>query len=208
MVLDTPYWRTKVQEKLDTVLKTERLVLKPLELEDVDKLWHEMSDPEISRYMAWEAHTDRSQTLDFVKAEITRYSSGKGVTWGVFRDDEFCGIASLIALMRTHRALTYNKAELAYWLAKRYQKQGIMIEALRQVLKFGFQDLGLHKICVSHFTPNTDSENLIKRLKFRYIGEQIEEYRKKGVWYNQKNYEILEKEFSETTISFAKEDKP
>ncbi len=182
-------------EKLNSNLKTERLILKPLDLEHVDALAREMSDPQISRYMAWEAHRDMSQTIDFVKAEVERRSLGKGVTWSIFKDNEFCGIASLIALTGAHRALTYNKAELAYWLVKRRRKQGIMTEALREVMRFGFHELALHKICVSHFAPNSDSENVINRLKFRYIGEQIEEYAKNGVWYNQKNYEILEKEF-------------
>jgi ribosomal-protein-alanine N-acetyltransferase len=193
--LGTPFWRIKVQEKLNTILKTERLILRPLEFDDVDVLWREMSDPEISRYMAWESPVDKPQTEEFVRAEIRRLESGKGVTWGIFKEGEFCGIASLIAIIWSHRALIYKKAELAYWLAKRYQKQGIMIEALQQIMEFGFREFGLHKICVSHFVPNVSSEKLINRLGFRYIGEQVEEYQKNGIWYNQKNYELLEKEF-------------
>jgi RimJ/RimL family protein N-acetyltransferase len=184
-----------MQEKLNTILKTERLVLKPLDLDDVEALWPEMSDPEISRYMAWGAHQDRSQTEEFVTAEIARRESGKGITWCIFKDGEFCGIASLIAILWTHRALTYRKAELAYWLARRNQKQGIMLEALRKIMEFAFRDLGLHKITVSHFTQNIASENVIKRLGFRYIGEQQQEYSKNGNWYNQKNYELLETEY-------------
>lgn len=183
-------------EALNSTLITKRLILRPLEIDHVEALAREMSDPRISRYMAWEAHTDPSQTLAFVKAEIARLKTSKGVTWGIFKNEEFCGIVSLIALLGTHRSLLYNKAELAYWLAVRYQKQGIMFEALREVMRFAFQGLELHKLCVSHFEPNTDSQNLIKRLNFRYIGEQLEEYSKNGKWYNQKIYEILEREFS------------
>lgn len=184
-----------MQEKLDVILKTERLILKPVGFEDVEALYREMSDPEISRYMAWEIHTDRSRTEEFVRAEIARREAGRGITWCIFKEGEFCGIASLIALVWSHRALTYRKAELAYWLAKKYQRQGIMGEALRRVMEYAFRELGLHKICVSHFTPNTASENVIKRLGFRYIGEQLAEYNKEGNWYNQKNYELLETEF-------------
>lgn len=184
-----------MQEKLNAILRTERLILRPLDFQDVETLWREMSDPEISRYMAWESHTERSQTEEFVRTEIARRESGKGVTWGIFKEGEFCGIASLIAIVWTHRALIYKKAELAYWLARKYQKQGIMVEALRQIMEFAFRDIGLHKICVSHFTPNIASENVIKRLGFRYVGEQLKEYSKNGNWYNQKNYELLETEF-------------
>ena len=189
-----------MQDKLNTILKTKRLVLRPLEPGDVDVLWREMSDPEISRYMAWDAHVERLQTDEFVRAEIVRRESGKGITWGIFKEGEFCGIVSLIGIIWFYRALTYNKAELAYWLAIRYHKQGIMTEAALKVMELGFRELGLHKICVSHFVSNIASEHLIKRLGFRYIGEQIEEYKKNGIWYNQKNYELIEKEFFNETL--------
>jgi RimJ/RimL family protein N-acetyltransferase len=71
-----------------------------------------------------------------------------------------------------------------------------MTEAGRRVLQFAFQELGLHKIFVSHFSVNKASENLIKRLGFRYIGEQREEFQKAGVWYDHKLYELLKVEFA------------
>jgi RimJ/RimL family protein N-acetyltransferase len=182
-------------ETQDTILRTERLLLRPLELDDVDLLWPDIADGEISKYMAWEAHTDKSQTVNFLKGEVARQQAGQGITWAVFKDGSFCGIFSIIGLVKTHRALTYNKAELAYWLSRKYQGEGIMTEAGRRVLQFAFQQLGLHKLFVSHFSINKASENLIKRLGFRYVGEQLEEFQKDGVWHNHKSYELLEREF-------------
>ena len=173
-------------------------MLRPLTLDDVDLLWPHISDPEIARQMAWEAHTDKSQTTEFLKNELVRRESGKGITWAVFVDGSLCGIFSLIGLQRKYRALTYNKAELAYWLGRNYQRQGIMTEAGRRVLEFAFDDLKLHKLFVSHFSDNLASENLIKRLGFRYVGEQLEEFQKEGVWHNHKLYELLESEFQST----------
>lgn len=179
----------------DLTLKTERLVLRPLTLDDVDLIWSDISDPEISRQMAWEAHTERSQTIAFLENEIARRATGKGITWAVLKDGWFCGIFSLIGLVQKHRALTYNKAELAYWISRKYQRQGIMTETGRRVLQFAFDELKLHKLFVSHFSDNAASENLIKRLGFRYVGEQLEEFQKDGVWHNHKLYELLESEF-------------
>lgn len=182
----------------DWTLKTDRLVLRPLTPDDVELLWPDISDPEISRQMAWEAHTERSQTIDFLNNEVARREAGKGITWAVFKDGSFCGIFSLIGLVLRHRALTYNKAELAYWLSRKYQRQGIMTEAGHRVLQFAFGELKLHKLFVSHFSDNLASENLIRRLGFRYVGEQLEEFQKDGVWHNHKLYELLESEFQST----------
>jgi len=188
------------QQKLE--LTTERLNLRPLRSEDVDLLWPDITDREISKYMAWEAHTDKGQTIAFVHHEIERCESGRGITWAVLLkgSDSFCGIFSIIGLVRSHRALTFNKAELAYWLSRKYQGQGIMTEAGRRVLQFAFEELKLHKLFVSHFSVNEASGNLIKRLGFRYVGEQLEEFQKDGVWYNHKNYELLDREFTDQTL--------
>src|SRR5262249_9799747 len=142
-------------------LTTERLLLRPLELNDVDLLWPDISDEEISREMAWDAHTDVSQTLEFIKAEVVRRENGRGVTWAILKDDAFCGIVSLIGLLSKHSALPYDKAELGYWLSRRFQRQGIMTEACLRVLEFAFTELGLHKIHIGHFADNRPSETLI-----------------------------------------------
>jgi len=186
---------------LDVTLRTGRLVLRPLTLDDVDLLWPDVSDPEISRQMAWEAHTDRSHTAAFLKNEVARCETGKGITWAILKDGSFCGIVSLIGLMRTHRALTYNKAELAYWNGRRHQRQGIMTEAGQRVIQFAFGELKLHKLLVSHFSGNLASEKTISRLGFRYVGEQRQEFQKGGLWHNHKLYELLESEFHATRHS-------
>ncbi len=184
-----------MQPQSSLFLTTQELKLRPLEPTDVELLWPDISDPEISKYMAWEAHTDKAQTRAFLQGEITRRTSGNGMTWGIFKDGAFCGIVSLIALTRSHRALTYNKAELAYWLGRAHQGRGMMTAAVRRVMQFAFQELGLHKLCVSHFGDNIASQRLIQRCGFRYVGEQIEEFQKDGVWHSHHLYELLAHEF-------------
>jgi RimJ/RimL family protein N-acetyltransferase len=175
-------------------LRTPRLLLRPLQASDVDILWPDVADPEISRLMAWDAHETKEQTVTFVENEITRCEGGKGVTWAIMEEERFCGIISLIGIQRSHRALTYDKAELAYWMSRSCQRRGFMTEAGRRVLDFAFRDVGLHKVYVSHFAGNEASRALIRRLGFRYIGTQVEEFRKGGIWHDHVMYELLVRE--------------
>jgi RimJ/RimL family protein N-acetyltransferase len=108
----------------------------------------------------------------------------------------FCGLISLIGILRTHRVLTYNQAELAYWTSRKHQRRGIMTEAGRRVLDFAFRDVGLHKVRVSHFAENKASHSLIRRLGFRYIGTQLEEFSKASVWHDHVTYELLAREYA------------
>jgi RimJ/RimL family protein N-acetyltransferase len=177
-------------------LTTPRLRLRPLVPSDAASMWPDMSDPEVSRWMAWDAHREPKQTEAFVAHEVARREAGSGVTFAVLENDGFRGIVSLIGLMHTHRALTYNRAELAYWLGRAHRGRGLATEAGTAVLRFGFGTLGLHKVHVGHFGANAASRALIQRLGFRHVGIQRQEFSKDGVWHDQHLYEMLDEEFS------------
>jgi ribosomal-protein-serine acetyltransferase len=189
------------------VLKTPRLLLRPMATGDAAMLWPDIADAEIARYMAWTPHADLTQTEAFVAHEVARLESGKGCTWVILQDGGFRGIVSLIGLTGTHRALTYDRAELAYWLGRAHHRLGIATEAVGRVVEFAFRDLGAHKLNVSHFGPNAASRALIHRLGFRYVGEQRQEFRKDGVWYDHHLYELLEHEYLDATGAAAIRDR-
>lgn len=176
-------------------IRTDRLFLRPIEVSDVDLLWADISDPEIAKLMAWHAHSDRAQTREFINSEVERYRSERGITWVILMEGSFCGIISIIAVTRTHRALTFDRGELAYWIGRRFQHRGIATEAGQAVIRHGFERLGLHKLVVSHHSGNMSSQALIDRLGFRYIGTQKAEFCKDGVWYDHWLYEMLSSEW-------------
>jgi [ribosomal protein S5]-alanine N-acetyltransferase len=176
---------------IDWTIKTERLLLRPLKVDDLETIWPYVSNPEIPKFMSWDAHKDKAETQKFLERIQKDMTDGKSILWAIFLKEKFCGIISLIAILRKHRSLTYDKAELAYWLALEYQKRGIMTEAGKAVIAFAFKQLGFHRLTVSHIPENNASENLIKRWDFRYIGEEREAFMKNGKWYNHKLYELL-----------------
>ena len=174
------------------LLKTPRLVLRSISLKDVDDLWPHVSDPDTCRYMSWHPHKDKTETKMFVERVISEMDEDKSYTWTIFFHDEFCGIISLIGILRKHRALTYDRAELAYWLGKRFQHKGIMTEAGQRIIEFAFKELGIHRLVVSHVPQNNSSKRLIKRWNFKYIGTEREAFNKNGQWFDHNLYELLE----------------
>jgi ribosomal-protein-alanine N-acetyltransferase len=182
----------------ELVLRTARLQLRPIQAGDSALLWPDIADTEVARYMAWEPHSTLAQTAAFVEYEIARLTAGEGCTWLILQDGGFRGIVSLIAMMGTHRTLTYDRAELAYWLGTAHHRQGLASEAVGRVIEFAFRDIGLHKLHVSHFGPNVASRNLIIRLGFRCVGVQQQEFRKDAVWYDHHLYEMLNEDYAGT----------
>lgn len=180
---------------MDFEIHTDRLYLRPVESSDAELMWPYVTDPEIAKYMSWEPHQNIEETREFVRRLQRDKEEGKGFTWSIFWEDDFCGIFSIIAIAHKHRALTYDKGELAYWCASGLQGKGIMSEAGKAVVRFAFEELGLHRLVVSHFAENTHSEKLIKRLGFRFVGTEREAFKKDGVWHDHLLYEQLEKEY-------------
>jgi RimJ/RimL family protein N-acetyltransferase len=180
---------------IDYILQEENLLLRPLKSEDLENIWPHVSDPEISEFMSWAPHTDKNETKEFLKRIENNFDNRTGITWAIIFNNEFCGIFSIIAITRTHRALVYNRAELAYWCGKKFQGQGIMSRAAKLVLRFAFNVLKLNRLVVSHFTINNASEKLIKKMGFSYIGTEHEAFQKYGVWYDHALYELLSREY-------------
>ncbi|MBI2042973.1 GNAT family N-acetyltransferase [Candidatus Pacearchaeota archaeon] len=73
-----------------------------------------------------------------------------------------------------------KKAEIGYWIGKKYRKQGIVSEAEKTVLDFGFNKLKLNKIFGKAMPENMGSNKLFKKFKFRKVGLLKEDFIKNG----------------------------
>ena len=64
----------------------------------------------------------------------------------------------------------HQHAELGYWLGVPYWRQGYATEAACEMLRYGFVELGLHRIFASHFRHNPASGRILVKLGMRYEG--------------------------------------
>jgi len=67
--------------------------------------------------------------------------------------------------------LMNHSARIGYWLASKYQSQGIMTKSVQRLIDFAFQDLKLHRIEIACATNNIKSQQIPKRLGFVKEGE-------------------------------------
>ena len=89
----------------------------------------------------------------------------------------------------------HQHAELGYWLGLPYWRQGYATEGTRAMLRYGFEDLGLHRIFASHFKHNPASGNILRKLGMRHEGCQREHLRKWGEFVDSELYGILRGEW-------------
>ena len=64
----------------------------------------------------------------------------------------------------------YHKAEIGYWLSEEYWGQGIMTEAVKEVVKFGFDRLKLIRIYSYIYEGNSGSKKVVEKAGFKQEG--------------------------------------
>lgn len=176
-------------------IRTRRLRLRPLVEDDVASLWPFVSDPAMSALMSWSAHTDRQQTLDFIRHVRGNIASNAGITWAIEIGGRAVGCVGLEGLVFQLRAWRVDRGELGYWLAPPLWGQGFVTEAARAAVEFGFGPLGLHKIVAHHVAENIASQRVIEKLGFRRTGQSDDEVWRDGRWWTAVHHELTAAEW-------------
>jgi RimJ/RimL family protein N-acetyltransferase len=96
------------------------------------------------------------------------------------------------------------QAELAWVLDPAYTGHGYATEAVRELLRYCFQDLGVHRVTANCFLDNHTSWRLMERVGMRRELHAVREsLHRSGRWLDTVGYAILEEEWSPTSVRYA-----
>jgi ribosomal-protein-alanine N-acetyltransferase len=156
--------------------------------------------------LSWSAHTDRAQTLDFIRSAAAGLAGNQGVTWAIERDGRAVGCVSLENVVWQLRAWRTDRAELGYWLSPAHWGQGVMTEAADAAVRCAFHTIGLHKVAVGCVADNRASRRVIEKLGFRAIGRLEDDVWRDGRWWSRLRYEMTAPEWPDlhTTIRVSR----
>lgn len=148
------------------VLTTERLVLRQMQAADAAAVLAFRGDPIVQKYNA-EPLQSVAAAADFIRELNDAYEARRVLAWGITlpADDTVIGGVSLHSWNRTHR-----RAIVGYDLAHAYWGRGIGSEAVRAVLRFGFEQLDLNRIGAPTIVDNHESVGLLQKLGFTLEG--------------------------------------
>jgi [ribosomal protein S5]-alanine N-acetyltransferase len=107
----------------------------------------------------------------------------------IFRreDDAILGGVNLSNIRRG----VAQSANLGYWIGEPYVRLGYMTEALRVLMQFVFDRLGLHRIEAACLPHNAASRGLLSKLGFREEGHARQYLRINGSWQDHVLYALL-----------------
>lgn len=85
----------------------------------------------------------------------------------------------------------HHRAEMGYALSRNYWNQGLITEAVRTILAFGFNELNLNRIEARCISENIGSERVMQKVGMHYEGLIREQMFVKGRYVNVKLYSAL-----------------
>jgi [ribosomal protein S5]-alanine N-acetyltransferase len=154
------------------ILRTERLVLRPIAPADVDALHRFWTDPGVRKYL-WDNEIISQEQVREIISESERCFAEIGC--GLYaielaeRGDDLVGFCGLRRMCLNAAAEAASEAEaddveLLYGILPRYWGEGLVTEAAREVLRHGINDCGLKRILGATDTPNQRSVRVMQRL--------------------------------------------
>ncbi|WP_432930373.1 GNAT family N-acetyltransferase [Microbispora sp. CA-135349] len=150
-------------------LRTDRITLVPLSDEHLEHEVELDADPEVMRYLAGRARS-REEVDNFHRRRLAAAERVAGLGfWAGFMDGQFVGWWILQPPERPDQGPVEGQAELGYRLLRRYWRQGLASEGARELLRHGFEDLGLTRVFAETMAVNTASRATMTAIGMRYV---------------------------------------
>jgi [ribosomal protein S5]-alanine N-acetyltransferase len=174
--------------RVTVTLETVRLKIRPYSDADIPELVPLIGAREVAATTGRIAHP---YTVEHAKQFLARIEADPEVRMAVTlrTDGRMIGGVGL-RLVEDHQ-----HAELGYWLGVNYWGKGYATEAAREMLRYGFEVLTLHRIFASYFKGNEASGRILKKLGMRYEGCQREHVRKWDQFLDLELYGLLRKDW-------------
>jgi ribosomal-protein-alanine N-acetyltransferase len=155
------------------ILKTEHLILREMIPADAAAIFRIRGDYEVTKYNIGAAYEGLEQAEDLIAGMAQAYREEKEIRWGITSksDDTVIGMIGYNYWIRRDA-----RGSVGYDLARAYWGQGIMTEALKAVIKFGFEHMGLNRIEADADARNPASARVLAKAGFHQEGLQREQF--------------------------------
>ena len=160
-------------------IETERLIIRPFTLADIEPSYVMNLDEEVSKYTGDGGVASKSEIERRIKENVLgdykRHGFGR-LAVELKENGEFIGFAGLKYLE------DLKEVDLGYRFLSDYWGKGYATESSKACLEFGFTNLGLEKIIAMVFPDNAASVHVLDKLNFKFEKDIIEDGEKVDVY--------------------------
>ena len=141
------------------------MILRRWQDSDAENLYEYAKDPDVGPIAGWPEHQSIAESRNVIKNVF----NGKEA-FAICLQADGKAIGAIELKLNGHTDMTEgdDECELGYWLGKPFWGQGLMPEAVKEILRHAFEDIGMTKVWVGYYEGNTKSKRVQEKCRFRY----------------------------------------
>ena len=177
-------------------IQTDRLTLRRYLETDYDDLLKLQSNDDVSRFLLYESRTPEQvrESLAVRLADVPMDTDGQALTVAVILRDTGQHVGEVTLFVHSAEHLT---GEIGFVFHPDFHGRGFAAESSVELLRLGFEELGMHRIIGRLDHRNTRSANLLERLGMRQEAHFVRNEFLKGEWTDELVFALLADEWPE-----------
>ena len=168
---------------MQRTLATARLVLRPFNLADAASVQRLAGDARIARGTTAVPHPYADSVAEaWIGGQSAAYDTRREIVFAVVerQSEAVVGAVSLLNISARHA-----RAELGFWIGVAFWSQGFCSEAVREVVRFGQDDLQITKFVGRCLAWNSASAAVMRKAGFELEGRLIKQELREGMYVDQ-----------------------
>lgn len=147
------------------ILETGRLILRRWEEADAEELYQYAKDPAVGPIAGWPPHTSVENSREIIRDVLTAPE-----TYAVVLKETGKPVGSIGIMFgkNGNAPMGEQEAEIGYWIGVPYWGQGLITEAVRELLRRCFEDLNCTAVWCGYYDGNLKSKRVQEKCGFRY----------------------------------------
>jgi [ribosomal protein S5]-alanine N-acetyltransferase len=146
------------------VMESDRLVFRQFLKKDAKQFFKIRSHPEVMKFMDAIVLKSEDEALTLIKALLMEFKIKRGITWAIVdkKENKLIGTFGFWRIVKNH-----CYAEIGFSLLPEYWGKGIMLEAFKTLMEYGFNVMNLHRFEANVNPSNSNSIKILEKVGFR-----------------------------------------
>ena len=143
-------------------LETQRLILRPLTMDDLDAVFKWAGDPRVNKYMIYPLYKNKEEGIEWLKS-LYQDDDKKDFGFVLKETGELIGSGGIY--YHPERGLW----SIGYNLAYDYWNRGFTTEAMEKIIEWGRQELGIKEVAATFAVENVGSRRVMEKLGMTFL---------------------------------------
>jgi [ribosomal protein S5]-alanine N-acetyltransferase len=149
-------------------LETKRLILRRFTINDAEFIFKNWaSDDEVTKYLTWPSHKNINETISIREKWMKEYEKKDFYQWAIVFKEINEPIGSISVVKQSD---DIKMVHIGYCIGKKWWNKGITSEALKTLIKFFLEDVGVNRIESRHDPNNPNSGKVMVKCGMKYEG--------------------------------------